>query len=164
MPGARWHPQSHAVAGRFLADASPCKPTRPVAVPERSEKMTEPYYFETTQRTNRRADRSQDRPRPIRDVRRELRAIEIRWREASQIRTMIASLNREIASLDAGIAAELATSRVRDPRHYAYPTTARAMDLRKQNLSATIASLTRRLDLLDNADTSEALIHGLQPA
>jgi hypothetical protein len=126
--------------------------------------MTEPYYFETTQRTNRRADRSQDRPRPIRDVRRELRAIEIRWREASQIRTMIASLNREIASLDAGIAAELATSRVRDPRHYAYPTTARAMDLRKQNLSATIASLTRRLDLLDNADTSEALIHGLQPA
>ena len=126
--------------------------------------MTEQTYFETTQRANRRSERSQDRPRPIRDIRRELKVIESRWREASQIRSMIASLNRDIASLDANIAAELQTSRVRDPRHYAYPTTARAMDLRKQNLNATIAALSKRLDQLDNADTSEALIHGLQPA
>ena len=77
---------------------------------------------------------------------------------------MIASLNRDVASLDANIAAELQTSRVRDPRHYAYPTTARAMDLRKENLNATIAALSKRLDQLDNADTSVALIHGLQPA
>jgi hypothetical protein len=126
--------------------------------------MTEQTYFETTQRANRRSERSQDRPRPIRDIRRELKAIETRWREASQIRSMIASLNRDVASLDANIAAELQTSRVRDPRHYAYPTTAKAMDLRKQNLSATIAALSRRLDQLDHADTSEALIFGLQPA
>jgi hypothetical protein len=38
------------------------------------------------------------------------------------------------------------------------------MDLRKQNLSATISSLSRRLDQLDNADASESLIHSLQPA
>jgi hypothetical protein len=126
--------------------------------------VTEQYYFETTQAANRRPGRSQDRPRPIRDVRRELKAIETRWREAAQIRSMIASLNREVATLDADIAAELATSRVRDPRHYAYPTTARAMDLRKQNLGATISSLSRRLDQLDNTDASESLIHGLQPA
>lgn len=126
--------------------------------------MTEQTYFETTQRANRRSERSQDRPRPIRDIRRELKAIESRWREASQIRSMIASLNRDVASLDANIAAELQTSRVRDPRHYAYPTTARAMDLRKENLNATIAALSKRLDQLDNADTSVALIHGLQPA
>lgn len=126
--------------------------------------MTEQTYFETTQRANRRSERSQDRPRPIRDIRRELKAIESRWREASQIRSMIASLNRDVASLDANIAAELQTSRVRDPRHYAYPTTARAMDLRKENLNATIAALSKRLDQLDNADTSIALIHGLQPA
>jgi len=126
--------------------------------------MTEQYDFETTQHANRRPGRSQDRPRPIRDIRRELKAIESRWREASQIRSMIASLNREVASLDTNIAAELKTSRVRDPRHYAYPTTAKAMDLRKQNLNATIAALSRRLDQLDNADTSEALVLGLQPA
>jgi hypothetical protein len=126
--------------------------------------MTEQTYFETTQRANRRSERSQDRPRPIRDIRRELKAIESRWREASQIRSMIASLNRDVASLDANIAAELQTSRVRDPRHFAYPTTARAMDLRKENLNATIAALSKRLDQLDNADTSIALIHGLQPA
>ena len=126
--------------------------------------MTEQTYNETTQRANRRSERSQDRPRPIRDIRRELKAIESRWREASQIRSMIASLNRDVASLDANIAAELQTSRVRDPRHYAYPTTARAMDLRKENLNATIAALSKRLDQLDNADTSVALIHGLQPA
>ncbi|MGH6739932.1 MAG: hypothetical protein ACREDY_13035, partial [Bradyrhizobium sp.] len=118
----------------------------------------------TTQAANRRPGRSQDRPRPIRDVRRELKAIQTRWREAAQIRSMIASLNREVATLDVDIAAELATSRVRDPRHYAYPTTAKAMDLRKQNLSATISSLSRRLDQLDNADASESLIHSLQPA
>ena len=126
--------------------------------------MTEQYYFETTQRTNRRPGRSQDRPRPIRDIRRELKAIELRWREAAQIRSMIASLHREVASLEANIAAELQTSRIRDPRHYAYPTTARAMDLRKLNLNATIAALTKRLDQLDHADTSEALVLGLQPA
>ena len=126
--------------------------------------MTEQYYFETTQRTNRRPGRSQDRPRPIRDIRRELKAIKSRWREAAQIRSMIASLHREVASLDANIAAELQTSRIRDPRHYAYPTTARAMDLRKLNLNATIAALTKRLDQLDHADTSEALVLGLQPA
>jgi hypothetical protein len=126
--------------------------------------MTEQYYFETTQPTNRRPGRSQDRPRPIRDIRRELKAIESRWREAAQIRSMIASLKRDVASLDASIAAELETSRVRDPRHYAYPTTARAMDLRKHNLTATISALSKRLDQLDNADTSEALVLGLQPA
>ena len=126
--------------------------------------MTEQYYFETTQPTKRRPSRSQDRPRPIRDIRRELKAIESRWREAAQIRSMIASLNREVASLDANIAAELKTSRVRDPRHYAYPTAARAMDLRKHNLNATISALSRRLDQLDHADTSEALVLGLQPA
>ena len=126
--------------------------------------MTEQYYFETTQRTKRRPGRSQDRPRPIRDIRRELKAIESRWREAAQIRSMIASLNREVASLDANIAAELKTSRVRDPQHYAYPTAARAMDLRKHNLNATISALSRRLDQLDHADTSEALVLGLQPA
>ena len=106
--------------------------------------MTEQYYFETTQRTNRRPGRSQDRPHPMRDIRRELKAIESRWREAAQIRSMIASLHREVASLEANIAAELQTSRIRDPRHYAYPTTARAMDLRKLNLNATIAALTRQ--------------------
>ncbi len=126
--------------------------------------MTEPYYFETTQPTTRRSRRSEDRPRPIRDIRRELKAIETRWREAAQIRSMIASLNREVAALDTNIAAELQASRVRDPQHYAYPTTARAMDLRKQNLSATISSLTQRLDQLDTTDTSESLIRGLQPA
>ena len=126
--------------------------------------MTEPYYFETTPPASRRSRRLQDRPRPLRDIRRELKAIENRWREAAQIRSMIASLNREVATLDANIAAELRTSRIRDPRHYAYPTSARAMDLRKQNLNATIASLSQRLDQLDRADSSESLIRGLQPA
>ena len=79
---------------------------------------------------------------------------------------MIASLNREVASLDVSIAAELQTSRVRDPRHYAYPTTAKAIDLREQKSERDDRRAVEAAGSVGPMilDTSEALVLGLQPA
>lgn len=64
-----------AAAGRFLAAGLSCKPTRARGCTRAERNVTEQTHFETTQRANRRSERSQDRPRPIRDIRRELKAI-----------------------------------------------------------------------------------------
>ena len=84
---------------------------------------------------------------------REQREIEIKRRAATQLRTMIANLEREVANLDDGISSELTLARVRDPSHFAYPISVRTMQARRENLKATIAVLSDRLALIDDAAT-----------
>jgi anti-sigma-K factor RskA len=75
------------------------------------------------------------------------REIENRKRTATRLQTMIASLEQEIANLDASIVSELALSDVRKSSHFAYPISARTMDARRKNLKATVAALSDRLAL-----------------
>jgi hypothetical protein len=84
---------------------------------------------------------------------REQREIEIKRRAATQLRTMIANLDREVANLDDGISSELTLARVRDPSHFAYPISVRTMQARRENLKTTIAALSDRLALTDGSPT-----------
>jgi hypothetical protein len=65
--------------------------------------------------------------------------------QAALIRGMIANLGRVVSTLNATIEAELECARVRDPSHFAFPTTVRAMMVRRDNLTASIAALSERL-------------------
>jgi hypothetical protein len=88
---------------------------------------------------------------------RKQREIEIKRRAARQLRTMIVTLEREVANLNDGISSELMLARVRDPSHFAYPISVRTMQARRENLRATIAALSDRLALNDGSPTqSEA--------
>jgi hypothetical protein len=66
-------------------------------------------------------------------------------RQATRTRAMIANLELAISSLDASIEAELASARVRDPSHFGFPISARAMMARRENLTCTIAMLCKPL-------------------
>ncbi len=84
---------------------------------------------------------------------RKQKEIDIKRRAATQLRTMIANLEREVANLGDVIRSELALARVRDPSHFAYPISARTMQARRENLMATIAALSDRLALIDHSAT-----------
>jgi hypothetical protein len=80
---------------------------------------------------------------------REQREIEAKRQTAIRLRMMIASIERDIANLDASISSELALARVRKPSHFAYPIAARTMQARRENLKATVTALSDRLALTD---------------
>ena len=117
--------------------------------------MTDQHYFETAE-----IDRRSDHPgrklsilakHQAQNEARKQREIEIKRRAATQLRTMIVTLEREVANLDDGISSELMLARVRDPSHFAYPISVRTMQARRENLKATIAALSDRLALNDDA-------------
>jgi cell division protein FtsB len=119
--------------------------------------MTDQHYFETPEIAPR-----SDHPgrklsilakRQAQNEARKQREIEIKRRAATQLRTMIVTLEREVANLDDGISSELILARVRDPSHFAYPISVRTMQARRENLKATIAALSDRLALTDDAPT-----------
>jgi hypothetical protein len=114
--------------------------------------MTYKYCFETIPHGSNHPGRIRGRlaKRLAREHGRKQKQIDTSQREAAQIRSMIASLNRTIASLDGSIAADLEKSHVRDPRHYAFPISARTMIARRDNLRSTIAALSDRLSKLDH--------------
>ena len=117
--------------------------------------MTDQHYFETPEI----APRSDHPGRKLsilakhqaQNEARKQREIEIKRRAATQLRTMIVTLEREVANLDDGISSELMLARVRDPSHFAYPISVRTMQARRENLKATIAALSDRLALTDDA-------------
>jgi hypothetical protein len=120
--------------------------------------MTDQHYFETAEIDRNRDDhpgrkRSILAKRQAQNEARKQREIEIKRRSATQLRTMIAALEREVANLDDGISSELALARVRDPSHFAYPMSVRTMQARRENLKATIAALSDRLALTDDSPT-----------
>jgi hypothetical protein len=89
---------------------------------------------------------------------REQREIEVKRRTAIRLRMMVASIERDIANLDASISSELALARVRKPFHFAHPIAARTMQARRENLKATVAALSDRLAL-----TNVIISNGLAP-
>lgn len=111
------------------------------------------YYFETVeiQGENHHPGRVQAllAKRQARNEACKQREIELKRRTATQLRMMIASIEREIANLDVSIDSELALARVRKPLHFACPIAAKAMQARRENLKATVAALSDRLALTD---------------
>ena len=65
--------------------------------------------------------------------------------ETSWIAALISNLDRHAQLLDQDIAAEEERAQVFDRSHPAYPILARTLAARRDNLSATIAALEKRL-------------------
>lgn len=115
--------------------------------------MNERYHFETVD--DKREDafpRRVSAPSAKRQTQNEIRRqreIDIKRRTATQLRTMIVKFEREIANLDDSIGSELALASIRDPSHFAYSFSVRTMQMRRENLKTTIASLSDRLARVD---------------
>ncbi len=72
--------------------------------------------------------------------------LEEKRRRVRQIELMMAEFARISAELDREIANEEKRAGISDPRHFAYPTYARAASTRRDNLKSSIAELTTQLD------------------
>jgi hypothetical protein len=120
--------------------------------------MTDADRFETveTQNGNNRTRRVRVllAKRQAQNEARKEREIKAKRRTAIRLRMMIASIEQEIANLDASISSELALARVRKHSHSAYPIAARTMHARRENLKTTISVLSDRYAL---SDLSEAI-------
>jgi hypothetical protein len=112
--------------------------------------MTEQFYFETVKTENRSNHPGRLRAlltkRQAQNEARKQREIEVKKRTVTRLRTMLASIEQEIANLDLSIGSELALSRVRKPSHFAYPISVSMMQARRDNLTATVAALSDRLE------------------
>jgi hypothetical protein len=73
-------------------------------------------------------------------------------REALQTKTLIADITRIVRILDSDIAAEEQQARIFDRSQLDYPTLARTMATRRDNLLNTISALEQRLAKLDQAE------------
>jgi flagellar FliJ protein len=67
-------------------------------------------------------------------------------RKVAQTGRMIADFERLAAELDREVLAEEDRTGIRDPRHFAYSTVAKAAGLRRDNLLHSIAPLRLQLD------------------
>jgi hypothetical protein len=85
--------------------------------------------------------------RSIAEQRREKESAAARL-EAARIRTMIERFEMDIFGLDTIIKAELESSAVSDPWHFAFPISLRMMMAQRDNLAATAAMLSERLEIV----------------
>ena len=74
-------------------------------------------------------------------------ASDVASREAEQIRTLIANLERTVRFLDCDIETEQESAGVSDRADAAYPILARTLAARSDNLKDTIAALEKRIVL-----------------
>lgn len=72
--------------------------------------------------------------------------LEEKRRRVRQIELMTAEFARISGELDREIANEEKRAGISDPRHFAYPTYARAASTRRDNLRSSIAELTAQLE------------------
>ena len=72
--------------------------------------------------------------------------LEEKRRRVRQIETMLAEFTRMIGDLDREIANEEKRAGITDPRHFAYPTYARATSVRRDNLKSSIAELAGQIE------------------
>lgn len=72
--------------------------------------------------------------------------LEEKRRRVRQIELMVAEFTRISGELDREIAGEEKRAGITDPRHFAYPTYARAASGRRDNLKSSIAELAGQLD------------------
>ena len=77
-------------------------------------------------------------------------------RKASQLRSMIEDLKRGALLLEADTAVIEKFEREADPSKSAYPIAARAMKVRRDNLSRTISILEEELDELEGAPSKQS--------
>ena len=92
--------------------------------------------------------------------------LEEKRRRLKQIETMLAELNRMCGELDREIANEEKRAGITDPRHFAYPTYARAAASRRDNLKRSIVELTSQIEdaraAQDEAQAELAKIEALE--
>ncbi|MGO9420282.1 flagellar export protein FliJ [Roseiarcus sp.] len=72
--------------------------------------------------------------------------LEERRRRVRQIELMVAEFVRISGELDREIATEEKRAGISDPRHFAYPTYARAASARRDNLKSSVAELAAQLE------------------
>lgn len=72
--------------------------------------------------------------------------LEEKRRRVRQIETMLGEFTRIAAELDREIANEEKRAGISDPRHFAYPTYARAASARRDNLKRSIAELSTQIE------------------
>lgn len=103
--------------------------------------MTRQYHLET----------GVDRPTPAQakkraiEERKRLAMLDALQRNRQQTEAVVKDLKNAANMLEQSIEAELQGSPTRDPGHFAFPTTARALMTRRDNLRATIAALCDEL-------------------
>jgi hypothetical protein len=128
--------------------------------------MTYKYCFETIPRVINHPGRIRDRlsKQIAREQARKQKGIAVGQRETAQIRSLIASLESAIASLDGSIGADLERSSIQDPRHYAFPISARTMITRRENLRGTVDALSERLAKVEQPKPPTALENSSLPS
>ncbi|MBV9112506.1 MAG: flagellar export protein FliJ [Hyphomicrobiales bacterium] len=67
-------------------------------------------------------------------------------RNLTRIETMIREFSKDSAELDREIAAEEARAGITDPKHFAYPTYAKAATQRRDNLRRSVEDLRLQLE------------------
>ncbi len=72
--------------------------------------------------------------------------LEEKRRRVRQIEMMLAEFTRMCGELDREIANEEKRTGIADPRHFAYPTYARAAAVRRDNLKSSIAELAGQIE------------------
>ena len=72
--------------------------------------------------------------------------LEEKRRRVRQIEMMLAEFARMTAELDREIGTEEKRAGITDPRHFAYPTYARAASVRRDNLKSSIAELSVQIE------------------
>ena len=104
--------------------------------------MNQEFQFETPhlQRGVRAEVRGQ-----VTAKRRRLAADDARRRRRQQAEAMIVGLRNDLRLLDQSIEAELENSPTRDPHHFAFPMTVRALIARRENLKSTISMVLPEL-------------------
>jgi hypothetical protein len=98
------------------------------------------YYYGTGPDGNRRGIRKDPAYRA-----------EMARRDVLRLRAMIAEIDHTIMALERSIEAELELAGVDDRRNLAYPTSARAMEARLENLRITRGALVGRLPVQPSA-------------
>ena len=105
--------------------------------------MTQLHHLETADVP--RSNRAQVK-RDALEERKRLATIDALRRLRQRTEAVLADLKNAATMLDYSIETELQSSPTRDPRHFAFPMTARALITRRDNLRATIAALSEELE------------------
>jgi arginyl-tRNA synthetase len=114
--------------------------------------MTRQYHLETgVQRSNA----AETKKRAI-EERKRLATIDALQRTRQQAEAVVRDLKNVASLLDQSIEAELQSSPTRDPGHFAFPMTARALMARRDNLRATIAALCDEFAKHDRSEWAPA--------
>ena len=77
--------------------------------------------------------------------RKRLATSEALMKRRQQTQAMLVGLQKDLRLLDQSIADELENSPTKDPHHFAFPMTVRALTARRDNLKATISLLLLEL-------------------